>query len=336
MGRFARRLHGKRIEGDFDVVHVWLIRAALATCLMASHVAPVAAQVASGQGEATASFRTSVEAVTMTAAVRDRRGQAVRNLSRADFEVLDSGSLIQIRDFYAGDSPISLAILLDISGSMAVGGNIERAREALGAAADGLRPGFDEAALFAFDADLHRMVEFTSDVERLRRVRLEGRPWGLTSLYDSIAGAAQALSSRPHHHRAVLVVTDGVDLGSRLTAQDVSTIASSIDVPVYVLVVATPEDHANRDGASGGSENGTIYQVSLEDLARWTGGDTRVSSTSGQTASVIQDLFTEIRNRYLITFDPHERAGWHPVEIRTRNRKLIVRARGWYRSGSLH
>jgi Ca-activated chloride channel family protein len=269
----------------------------------------------------------------MTAAVRDRKGQAVRNLTRADFEVLDSGAPTEIKDFYTGDYPISLAVLIDISGSMAVGGNIERAREALSLAAAGLRPGFDEAAIFAFDAGLHRMVEFTSDVERFRRIRLEGHPWGTTSLYDSIAGAAEALSERPHLHRAVLVVTDGVDLGSRLTPQEVSTIASSIDVPVYVLVVATPVDQAaDIQGSKDEPENGRMRQVTLEDLARWTGGDTRVSSSTQQTAGVVQDLFTEIRHRYLITFDPNARAGWHAVQIRTRNRNLVVRSRGWYRS----
>ena len=322
------------------MTHDWLLPSVLAAALATTSSAgaqpvvqdePGSRSIA--QDEGATSFRTSVEAVTITAAVRNRRGQPVRNLKKADFELFDSGTRTEIRDFYAGDSPISLAVLVDISGSMAIGGNIERAKDALSSAANGLRAGFDEAALFAFDSGLHNMVDFTSDVDRFRRIRLEGRPWGMTSLYDSIAGAADALSKRSNLHRAVLVVTDGVDLGSRLTPQEVSTIASSIDVPVYVLVVATPVDQAGIQSSVEGSEHGRMRQVTLEDLARWTGGDTRISSTGEQTTEVIQGLFTEIRHRYLITFDPNERAGWHAVEIRTRNRDLVVRSRGWYRSG---
>ena len=86
-----------------------------------------------------ATFKSSVDLVTISAAVRNGRGKVVRDLKKTDFEVLDSGARIEIKDFYFGDSPISLAILLDISGSMAVGGNIERAREAINMTAANLR-----------------------------------------------------------------------------------------------------------------------------------------------------------------------------------------------------
>lgn len=286
-----------------------------------------------------ATFRSGVEAVTVTASVRDRRGHPVRNLARSDFRVFDSGAPREIRDFYAGESPISLAILVDVSGSMAVGGNIERAKDAVSAATAGLRTGHDEAALFVFDSTIHRLIDFTSSLDRLKRARLEGQPWGLTSLYDSIAEAARQLSDRSNLHRAVLVLTDGLDSVSRLAPNQVSGIASSIDVPVYVLVMATPVDRANTERRDAGKDlveaatSQPVPAATLADLARWTGGDTRVTSTSFQTQSAIQDLFTEIRHRYLLTFDPSESAGWHAVQVKTVNRDLVVRARSWYRSG---
>ena len=100
------------------------------------------------------------------------------------------GSPAQIKDFYVGDSPISLAILLDISGSMAVGGNMDRAREAVAVATMNLRAESDEAALFTFDSELQQVVGFTKDLERIRRVSLKGKPWGKTSLYDAVADTA--------------------------------------------------------------------------------------------------------------------------------------------------
>ena len=76
-------------------------------------------------------FKSSVEVVTVTAAVRDGRGRVVRDLKSSDFEVIDAGDARELRDFYSGEAPISLAVLLDISGSMAVGGNMDRARHAV-------------------------------------------------------------------------------------------------------------------------------------------------------------------------------------------------------------
>ena len=157
------------------------------------------------------------------------------------------GQPAKIMDFYVGDSPISLAILLDISGSMAVGGNMDRAREAVTVATMNLRAQDDEAALFTFDSELQQVVGFTKDLERIHRVSLKGTPWGKTSLYDAIADTATTVSERANRHRALLVITDGVDTGSRLTAAEVSAVASSIDVPVYLLTVVTPLDHPGTE-----------------------------------------------------------------------------------------
>jgi Ca-activated chloride channel family protein len=225
-----------------------------------------------------------------------------------------------------------LAILLDISGSMAVGGNMDRAREAVAVATMNLRAESDEAALFTFDSQLQQVVGFTKDLERIRRVSLKGTPWGKTSLYDAVADTATTVSERANRHRALLVITDGVDTGSRLSAAEVSAIANSIDVPVYLLTVVSPLDHPGTEFEVI-SDGRSAQTATLEDLARWTGGDMRIASTPAHTSAAIEDLFTELRNQYLISFEPGERTGWHPLEIRTRKRGLVVHARGGYMSG---
>jgi Ca-activated chloride channel family protein len=271
--------------------------------------------------------------VTVTAAVRDRRGRVVRDLKQSDFSVMDSGEPREIRSFDAGEAPISLAVLLDISGSMAVGGNIERARHAIAVAMGTLRNGQDEAALYTFDNRLEEVIGFTSDLDRIRRVSLEGKPWGLTSLYDAIAKTAMSVAERANTHRAILVITDGVDTGSKMSAPEVSGIASSIDVPVYLLTVVHPLDHPGGEHSVIESDGAATSTATLADLARWTGGDMRVASVPAHTVVAIQDLFAELRYQYLITFEPGTRPGWHPLEIRTRNKNLIVRARSGYMSG---
>ena len=278
-------------------------------------------------------FRAGVEAVTLTVAVRDRRGRVVRDLKRSDFQILDAGIASDIRDFHAGGAPISLAVLLDISGSMAVGGNIDRARQAVAVAMGMLSAADDEAALFTFDAKLQEIVSFTKDLDAVRRVSLEGRPWGMTSLYDAIAAAAENVAERANRHRALLVITDGVDTGSHLSASEVSGRASSIDVPVYLLTVATPLDHPGGEFAALPSDGAKSNTATLADLARWTGGDMKVVSVPAHTVEAIRDLFAELRYQYLITFEPGARPGWHPLDVRTRNKNLTVHARGWYLSG---
>ena len=276
-------------------------------------------------------FKSGVELVTVTAAVRDAKGHVVRDLKKSDFTVVDSSFSRPIKDFYAGESPVSVAILLDISGSMGVGGNMDRAREAVRVVLSHLQSQGDEAALYTFDSKLQEVVSFTTDLNRIRALSLAGRPWGLTSLYDAIAATARSAAERANRHRAVLVITDGVDTGSTMKAPEVSGIASSIDVPVYLLTVVNPLDHPGGQlsvvGTAGNEQNDI---ATLSDLARWTGGDMRICSMPEHTAVAVDDLFNELRYQYLITFEPGTSPGWHPLEIRTQKKNLVVHARGGY------
>jgi Ca-activated chloride channel homolog len=276
-------------------------------------------------------FRSGVEAVSVTVSVRDNRNRVVRDLKQEDFQVIDSGFGKPIRDFWTGDAPISLAVLLDISGSMAVGGNMDRARQAVDIGLSNMRYG-DEASLYTFDSRLEEVVPFTTELDRVRAVNLEGTPFGMTSLYDAIAETARSAAERANRHRAVLVITDGTDTGSKRTAPEVSGIASAINVPVYLLTVVNPADHPGGEFAAIDTARSTDT-ATLADLARWTGGDMRVSSVPAHTVQGLRDLFTELRHQYVITFEPGARAGWHPLEIRTRKRSHVVHARGGYMAG---
>jgi VWFA-related protein len=316
----------------------WLIHIATVLALVTtSQVAQAQAQAPSAEQrqrvQPQITFKAAVELVTVTAAVRDGRGKVVRDLKKADFEVIDAGRAREIRDFYSGDSPISLAVLLDISGSMGVGGNMDRAREAIAVAMMNLHDQVDEASLFTFDTKLRQVVDFTRDLEQVRRVSLKGTPWGQTSLFDAIANTAEAVGQRGNKHRALLVITDGIDTGSHMTAGEVSGFASSIDVPIYLLTVVNPLDHPGGEFGVLAVDSKEARTATLADLARWTGGDMRIASVPEHTVEAIQDVFAEMRHQYLITFEPGERPGWHPLEIRTRKKNLVVHARSGYMSG---
>jgi VWFA-related protein len=332
---------GKAIEHSTGVNRSPVVSVLLVAALVLATLPGIAAQAPAGAGRGGAgqvaapqvTFKSSVEVVTVSVSVRDARGRLVRDLKKSDFEVIDTGLPRAIQDFHVGDSPISLAVLLDISGSMSVGGNIERAREAIAVTMAGLRSGSDEAALFTFDSQLQEVIGFTRDLDRVRRVSLQGTPWGQTSLYDAVAQTARTVAERTNRHRAVLVISDGVDTNSRLTAPQVSGIASSIDVPVYLMVVANPADHPGGQFATLQTAERVNDTATLADLARWTGGDMRIVSLPIHTTEGVTDLLAELRHQYLITFEPGERAGWHPLEIRTRKKNLIVHARSGYTAG---
>jgi VWFA-related protein len=307
---------------------IWTLVAAMA----AAGPVAVSAQGSpeSGAPAATPMFSSAVDAVVLNVSVRDGRGRIVRNLEQKDFQVVDAGFGRTIQEFHAGAAPISLAILLDISGSMAVGGNMRRAREAVAVATGQLREEGDEAGLFTFDSVLQEVVPFTSELDRVRRLTLVGTPWGKTSLFDAIATTARSVAERRNRHRAVLVITDGVDTGSRLTAPQVSAIASAIDVPVYLLTVANPVDHPGEEFAVRAAPERVAETATLADLARWTGGDMRIVSVPAHTDKELEDLFAELRHQYVIIFEPGPRPGWHPLEIRTHNHTHVVRARSGY------
>ena len=131
----------------------------------------------------------------------------------------------------------------------------------------------------------------------------------------------------------MVVVTDGVDNHSLLTPSEVSGIASAIDVPVYILAVVSPLDHPGTDAGVDRSSDSPLTGP-LDNLARWTGGALFVASAPAHVSVAARQIVTELRQQYLIAFEPSERAGWHPLDIRARDTHFTVRARSGYIAGS--
>jgi len=173
-------------------------------------------------------FRSSVQMVTVAAVVRDRKGRFVRDLSRDDVQVLDKGAPRDIRDFRAdAESPISLALLFDESGSMSVASNAGAAREAARQILAALDPRRDEVAVYSFDSSLREVNPFTSDIAGVSARLAEQQPFGTTALFDAVASAAERIAARGGRRKAIVVLTDGMDNASRLRPEQVSSMASA-------------------------------------------------------------------------------------------------------------
>src|SRR6476660_4859290 len=281
-------------------------------------------------------FRSSIDVVSVSAVVRDRKGRFVGNLERKDFIVAEAGQVRPILDFRAqADGPVKLAMLFDISGSMRVGTKAVDARQAARHVLGALKAG-DEAALFRFDTRLDRVTPFTTDLQILEAgLDHVQSPYGQTSMYDAIAETAKSVAAegpgkgRVPQRSAVVVLTDGIDTRSRLTSEQVSSISSSIDIPVYIIALMSPID----DPREGGTAQEELVGP-LPTLARWTGGEMFMASAPAHASVAARQIVEELRHQYVIAFEASNRTGgWRALEVRARDRGLTVRARAGYSPG---
>jgi len=282
--------------------------------------------------QVTQTFRSAVDLVTIQASVKDARGRIVGGLTPTDFEVRDNGELRPILSLRSdSQSPLSLAILVDMSGSMRVGSKIAMARQVYSSLLGELREGQDEVALFTFDAQLHERQSFTSDLSKLRdRLALFGA-FGTTSLYDATATTARQLAERSATNKAIIVLTDGLDTSSQLTAREVSGLASSIDVPVFI--VATVPSLDQRLMMENSERTSAINGADLRDLAEWTGGQFVFASTFGETVVAASSLVTELRQQYIIAIESASGREWRRLDVRVKRPSARVKARSGYFAG---
>jgi Ca-activated chloride channel family protein len=271
--------------------------------------------------------------VTVAAVVRDRKGRFVRDLSRNDVQVFDKGRPRDIRDFRVdAESPISLALLFDESGSMSVASNASAAKEAARQILAALDPRRDEVAVYAFDSSLREVAPFTSDIAGLSERLTEQEPFGTTALFDAVAGVSERLAARGGRRKAIVVLTDGADNASRHTPEEVGAAASAIDVPVYVLAVVSPLDHPGAETAVDSDMLSAVGAVG--EVATATGGDVFVSSAPAHMSVAARVIISELRHQYLIAFEAGTEPGWHPIEVKVKEGRATVRARRGYAVGS--
>ena len=285
----------------------------------------------------TPTFRSAVDLVSIAAVVRDRKGRFARNLGKDDFVVEEGGARRDIVDFRSDqDAPVRVALLFDVSGSMRLATRLEDARQCARQVLSALRLGpatadttGDEAAVFSFDMNLQSLQPFTTDPNAIEQALSRVLPYGQTSLYDAIAQTARRVSeSRPGdpRRRAVIVFTDGLDTSSEQTPQQVSAIASAIDVPVYVMTVLSDVE---RDKGSQSEAAATP----LRELSRATGGELFVTSAPAHESVAARQIVDELRHQYVLAFAASPSAGWHGLTVKTTNRDLTVRARTGYTAG---
>jgi VWFA-related protein len=301
------------------------VAVALAATLAASPVAEPP-EAPAGQDAPPATFRSSVNLVSVSAVVRDGRGRVMRSLQSSDFEVFDGGQRRDVIDIHAdSNAPLSVGLLIDGSGSMRLGSAQAHSRRISADVLTSLNPARDTAALLSFDTRLLTLCPFTSNFSEIWYGLETVEAFGSTSIYDAVAGSAALVAERALNRRAVILLTDGFDNASTYTPEKVAFIASTIDVPVYVFDVGDrPADEDDLHGRES--------RAPLAEVARATGGELFVANTPKLMAAGVKRVTEELRHQYVIAFEAAPRPGMRKIEIRTRKRDLRVQARNWYQA----
>jgi Ca-activated chloride channel family protein len=305
----------------------WLI--IVSTCMIVANEAGTLAVPLPQQGPV-ATFKSSIDLVRINAVVRDKKGRFVLDLNIRDFEVLDGGISKRITEFRRDEASLTVALLFDVSGSMEA--RMTEAQEAATHLLSWMSAPDDEAGVFTFDTQLVQVSDFRTGMQTLPPTLGSMKPFGATSLHDAIAQAAERVAKRPALRRAVVVFTDGRDNASKLTPSQVSGIASSIDVPVYIIGIVAGIDNPGADVGTVSVERSALTS-DLSNLAFWTGGDAFVVSTISERSLTARQLVDELRHQYLIAFESSTTPGWHPLVVKMRDKDLTVRARSGYIAG---
>jgi len=285
----------------------------LAAALAAAAAAPGPAE-ARTQGEApppVGEFTESVAVpwVMVPVVVRGPRGY-VRGLERGDFRLYVDGERVDFPDFESdAETPVSLVVLQDLSGSMANGGKLAASRRALGQLLDRARP-LDEMALATFaGGELTVDVPFTGSEEVLRESMELWEGYGTTAIHDAVASIPEIGAEGRHPKRAVVLVSDGVDNASVLAPGEAREVVREARLPVYVVALGRGPV-ANGNGADGvrrgpSGARGTAsdsYGALLRRLAVETGGRYFPVRRPGEIAPAVAALLDELRQQYVLAF----------------------------------
>jgi VWFA-related protein len=289
-------------------------------------------------GQNTPSIRVDVDLVSVLCSVRDLHGALVSHLKQDDFILLEEGHPQTIRHFAREtDLPLTVGLLVDTSNSQVRLIEDER-RAAAQFFAQVIHPG-DTAFLVSFDARADLLMDRTSSpraikagLEKLRENSPHmqrggtGRPRG-TVMYDAIYMAANERLRTEPGRKAIVLITDGMDVGSKLRIDDAIDAAQKADAIVYSIYYVDSKaysgaDWANRRGRSA-----------LTDMSEQTGGRFFRVDRKNPLKHIFDQIQQEMRSQYSLEFisSDHTKDGlYRRLQVFLRDPTLTAQARKGY------
>lgn len=260
-----------------------------------------------------------VGVVLVPVTVTNERGQYVGGLEKQHFKVFEDKVEQSITSFSTEDSPLSLGIVLDSSGSM--NPTMALARRNGGACMD-VGAEDDEYFLIVFSDKLSVNTDFTPDLQKLRMALLTVKSKGQTALYDAIYAGLAKLKDATHPRKALVAVSDGFDNHSRYTGKNVRDAVKESDVQLYLI---------------GNEGDGALSQ-----LAEDSGGRSLAPRTGiYELGNICSQIVREIKNQYVLGYRStnQEKDGkWRNISVKLTppgGIKLNIRPKKGYFAASL-
>jgi VWFA-related protein len=301
-------------------------------------------------------LKVNVEVVQLFFNVKDKHGALIPNLAKENFDLLEDGQPQTIKYFKAeSDLPLTLGILIDSSGSqMRV---LDMEKEVGASFLESTLRSKDEAFVIAFDVDITLLQDFTNSVSRLRHALNEakintggvgcaGGPIGPqgpipcsstgqrgTALYDAVYLASHDEFSHEVGRKAMILLTDGQDEGSRLKIKDAIEAAQKADAICYVLLIADRGFY----GLGGFGYNG---DSDMKKLTQETGGRViEVGNKIEKLRQAFDQISQELRSQYNAGYVPTNTArdgSFRKVEIKPKQGDYKIQARSGYYATPRH
>jgi len=289
------------------------------------------------------SIKVDVNLVNVLASVRDKKGTLIPNLEKNDFTILEDGKPQEIKYFTReSDLPLTIGLLIDVSRSQENLIGIEQ-NAASQFFSQVLRKK-DEAFLISFGEESELLQDYTSSPRLLQDglhglrvssgvgglgpgpVPTAGGPRG-TVLYDAIYLAATEKLRTEVGRKVIVVITDGVDEGSRLTINQAVEAAQKADAVIYSIDYQDPRFYGMFGLGGGGGES------ALRKLSDETGGHVYKVDRRLSLEQVFKELQDEMRSQYSIAYSPlndKKDGSYRKLEIKLSNKDLKAQARKGY------
>jgi Ca-activated chloride channel family protein len=272
-------------------------------------------------------FQADVKLVRLLVNVKNSAGELIGSVDKNEFTIFDCGVPQEVSIFERySTKPISVALLLDTSGSTAKDWQLEvkSVRRFLNAL---FREGNerDTAALFTFNYDVTMLSrDFTRDAKSMEdRLRLV-KPEGGTSLFDAIYHASQQLQRRDGR-KAIVLVSDGGNTTSSRNFEEARKAAQRADAVMYPVVIVPIENDAGRN--TGGEH-------ALQTLASDTGGRWFDPTIGEQLDKTFTEILRDLRAQYMLGYYPRNlppsAPKFHPVRVDIQRPDLRAQTRTGY------
>jgi Ca-activated chloride channel homolog len=270
-----------------------------------------------------------VSLVLINMTVTDPNDRLVTGLEKENFRVFEDGKEQEIATFSSEDTPISIGVIFDMSGSMS--DKIGRARQA---AVQFLRTANprDEFFMVSFNDRANLTSPFTSSVDELQNRMMFTAARGQTALLDAIYLGLSQMRSASNGKRALLVISDGGDNHSRYNERDIRNFLKEADCQLYAMGVFDVNDLQRTDEERYGP-------TLLSELAEMTGGRVFAAANLNDLPDIAAKISLELRNQYVLGYKPSDarRNGtWRKIKVKLMPPKglppLSVYARTGYRA----